>query len=134
MTNMNKKVRFIRFLEEVHTGDKIELKESWISTTNKFISTEAMWKIMHNRWDIENNAFHQLKTEWHLDHCFLHSPTGIEAVLIFIMIAFNLMQLHFFRCIRGFREKKYLQVNIIEDLRDEMLIINKWSNPIFNTA
>jgi hypothetical protein len=31
---------------------------------------------MHKRWDIENNVFHQLKTEWHLDHCFLHSHRG----------------------------------------------------------
>ncbi|QAT39211.1 transposase [Clostridium sp. JN-9] len=126
------KVRFIRFIEEIHTGDKVEIKEGWIITTDKFASVETLWKIMHKRWDIENNAFHQLKTEWHLDHCFLHSPTGVETVLMFIIIAFNLMQLYFFRCIRGFRKKRMLQIDIIEDIKDERFTIDdNWNNPIF---
>lgn len=131
MSDSEVKVRFIKFIEEVHKGDKVEIKESWIITTDKFTSVETLWKIMHSRWDIENNAFHQLKTEWHLDHCFLHSPTGVETVLMFIIIAFNLMQLYFFRCIRGFRKKRMLQIDIIEDLRDEMLLVQNWINPIF---
>ncbi|MGF7430738.1 transposase [Thermoanaerobacterium thermosaccharolyticum] len=126
------KVRFIKFVEEIHTGDKVEIKEEWIITTDKFTPAETLWKIMHKRWDIENNTFHQLKTEWHLDHCFLHNPTGIETVLMFIIIAFNLMQLYFFRCIRNFREKHMLQIDIIEDIRDEGFTIeNGWSNPLF---
>lgn len=132
MTDASIKVRFIRFLEEIHTGDRIEIKEGWIITTDKFTSAQTLWKIMHKRWDIENNAFHQLKTEWHLDHCFLHSPTGVETVLMFIIIAFNLMQLYFFRCIRYFRKKRMLQVDIVEDIRDERFTIeDNWNNPIF---
>jgi hypothetical protein len=131
-SNSNIKVRFIKFIEEIHNGDKVEIKEGWIITTDKFSSVETLWKIMHRRWDIENNAFHQLKTEWHLDHCFLHSPTGVETILMFIIIAFNLMQLYFFRCIRGFRKKKMLQIDIIEDIRDERFIIeDSWDNPLF---
>lgn len=132
MSDKSIKVRFIRFVEEVHVGDRVEIKEGWIITTDKFASVETLWKIMHKRWDIENNVFHQLKTEWHLDHCFLHSPTGVETVLMFIIIAFNLMQLYFFRCIRGFRKKRMLQIDIIEDIRDERFTIeDSWYNPIF---
>jgi len=132
MSDASIKVRFIRYIEEIHLCDKVEIKEGWIITTDKFTSVETLWKIMHKRWDIENNAFHQLKTEWHLGHCFLHSPTGVETVLMFIIIAFNLMQLYFFRCIRGFRKKRMLQINIIEDIRDERLTIEDgWLNPIF---
>lgn len=132
MSNSDIKVRFVKFTEEIHNGDKIEIKETWIITTDKFTSVEILWKIMHKRWHIENNVFHQLKTEWHLDHCFLHSPTGVETVLMFIIIAFNLMQLYFFRCIRGFRKKRMLQIDIIEDIRDERFTIEEgWFNPIF---
>ena len=102
MSDANIKVRFLKFEEEIHIGDKIEFRQAWIITTYKFTSSETLWKIMHNRWHIENNVFHQLKTEWYLDHCFLHSLSGVETVLMFILIAFNLMQLYFFRCIRGF--------------------------------
>lgn len=132
MSDEDVKVRFVRFIEEIHTGDKLEYKEGWIITTDKITSVQTLWRIIHKRWDIENNAFHQLKTEWHLDHCFLHNPTGIETVLMFIIIAFNLMQLYFFRCIRGFREKNMLQIDIIEDIRDERFMIeDTWINPIF---
>ncbi len=131
MSDSDIKVRFIKFIEEIHIGDKVEVKEGWIITTDKFTSVKTLWKIMHKRWDIENNAFHQLKTEWHLDHCFLHSPAGVETVLMFIIIAFNLMQLYFFRCIRGFRKKGMLQIDIIEDIRDERFIIEEnWKNPL----
>ncbi|SHH75337.1 hypothetical protein SAMN02745135_01962, partial [Caloranaerobacter azorensis DSM 13643] len=55
-----------------------------------------------------------------------------ETVLMFIIIAFNLMQLYFFRCIRGFRKKRMLQIDIIEDIRDERFTIEAdWINPIF---
>ena len=132
MSDSGIEVRFIKFVEEIHTGDKIKIKEEWIITTDKFTSVETLWKIMHKRWDIENNVFHQLKTEWHLDHCFLHSPTGVETVLMFMILAFNLMQLYFFRCIRGFRKKKMLQIDIIEDIKDERFTIeDDWDNPLF---
>lgn len=132
MSDSDIKVRFIKFIEEIHNRDKVEIKEAWIITTDKFTSVETLWKIMHKRWDIENNAFHQLKTEWHLDHCFLYSPTGVETVLMFIIIVFNLMQLYFFRCIRGFRKKNMLQIDVIEDIRDERFTIeDDWENPLF---
>lgn len=132
MTDSEIKVRFIKFIEEIHNKDKSEIKETWIITTDKFTSAETLWKIIHKRWDIENNDFHQLKTEWHLDHCFLHSPTGVETVLMFIIIAFNLMQLYFFRCIQDFRKKHMLQVDIIEDIIDERFTIeDNWDNPLF---
>ncbi|MCY6354815.1 transposase [Clostridium sp. ZS2-4] len=49
MSDSSIKVRFIKFIEEVHNGDKIELKEGWIITTDKFTSVETLWKIMHKR-------------------------------------------------------------------------------------
>jgi hypothetical protein len=66
-----------------------------------------------------------------MDHCFLHSQSGTEAVLLFMIITFNLMQLFFFRCLREFRKKKLLQIEIIEDIRNELIIFNN-KNPIMN--
>lgn len=134
MTGLEDTVRFVKFVEEIHHGNKFEEKEVWIVTTNKSIAVETLWKIIHRRWDIENNGFHQLKGEWNLDHCFLHSSSGVEAVLTFMMMAFNLMQLFFFRCIRNFRERKLLQVNIIEDLRDELILYCNINPIMMNTS
>ena len=41
MPDPNIKVRFIKFLEEVYDGDKIQLREAWIITTNKNISAQT---------------------------------------------------------------------------------------------
>lgn len=129
MNGLDTEVRFVKFVEEIYDGDKVEFNEIWIVTTSEYVPTETLWKIIHCRWHIENNGFHQLKGQWHMDHCFLHSPSGIEAVLLFMIIAFNLMQLFFFRSLRKFRKRKLLQVEIIEDIRDE-LITFKDKNPI----
>ncbi|WP_139205596.1 hypothetical protein [Clostridium homopropionicum] len=43
---------------------------------------------------------------------------------------YNLIQLYLFKCIRGFRKKNMLQIDVIEDIRDEIFTIeNGWHNP-----
>jgi hypothetical protein len=54
-------------------------------------------RIMRARWHIENTAFHQWVTKWNLDHCFRHTPNAITAIMHIWAIAFNLMQLFFYR-------------------------------------
>ncbi len=54
-------------------------------------------RIMRARWHIENTAFHQWVTKWNLDHCYRHTPNAITAVMHIWAIAFNLMQLFFYR-------------------------------------
>lgn len=42
------------------------------------------------------------------------------------------MKLYFFPCIRGFRKKSMLYIDIIEDMRDKRFTIeDNWNNPIF---
>lgn len=63
MHGLDTTVRFIKFIEKISHGDKVEVKEVWIVTTSKYIATETLWKAIHYRWDVENNGFHQLKGE-----------------------------------------------------------------------
>ena len=44
----------------------------------------------------------------------IHDEIGLEAAFGFLVIAFNLMQLFFFRCIKNFRQRGLLQVVVIE--------------------
>jgi len=135
MTNLEKKIRFVKYLLEIHDNDKVEFRVIQIITTNKEIPVETLLKMIQQRWDIENCIFHQLKTEWHMDHCYKHGENGVETVLMFMIIAFNLMQLYFFRCIRGFREKNMLQIDIIEDIKDGLIQWEKGvENPLINVG
>jgi len=54
-------------------------------------------RIVRSRWHIENTAFHQWVTKWNLDHCYRHTPNAITAVMHIWALAFNLMQLFFYR-------------------------------------
>ena len=117
MSGVEGDIRFVKFVEDVidlSTGEIVKTSEIWIITTAKSMSLETLRKIIHARWGIENNIFRQLKNQWHMDHCFIHHENGLEATLMFMIIAFNLMQLFFFRCLRNFRSRKLLQIEVIE--------------------
>ena len=60
-------------------------------------------RIVRARWHIENTAFHQWVTKWNLDHCYRHTPNAITAVMHIWMLAFNLMQLFFYRRLKKAR-------------------------------
>ena len=42
----------------------------------------------HARWDVETRGFNELAGLWHMDHCFIHQPTAIEALLLTLAVAF----------------------------------------------
>jgi Transposase DDE domain len=126
MTGLDDPIRFIRFVETVTEtvffGGKPKpvtvVKEVWVITTlGRHVTAEVIWKMIHARWDIENNGFRELKTKWHIDHCFMHEPRAIEAIVMFIVLAFNLFQLYLFRRVQGFRELRITQSLVVEELR-----------------
>ncbi|MEK7837943.1 MAG: transposase [candidate division NC10 bacterium] len=51
----------------------------------------------HDRWDLENRGFNELTMLWHMDHCFIHQPRAIEAVLLTLATAFLLTYLFYGR-------------------------------------
>lgn len=134
MQGLGHPIRFIRFVETVSgtvfQGGKPKpvtvVKEVWVITTlGQSIPAQTVWKIIHKRWDIENNGFRELKTKWHIHHCFMHDPRAIEVILLFIVIAFNLFQLYLFRRIRGFRKLRMTQALLVEELRIQGASLDK---------
>ncbi len=137
MSGVESGIRFIKFMEDVinlKTGEILKTSEIWIITTAKNMSLDTLRKITHARWGIENNIFRQLKNQWHMDHCFMHHENGLEATLMFMIIAFNLMQLFFFRRLKNFRERKLLQIEIIERIILEMVSYISDGNYIIDTS
>jgi len=137
MAGVKDGIRFVKFKEtviDVKTGEITKESEIWIITTAKNMNLETLRKIIHARWGIENNIFRQLKNQWHMDHCFMHHENGLEATLMFMIIAFNLMQLFFFRRLKNFRIRKLLQIEIIERIILEMVSYISEGNYIIDTT
>ena len=133
MKDVNEPVRFLRFVEmiteTIYRGKtskrETTTKEVWIVTTlGKHVPAKEVWKMIHQRWDIENNGFRELKTKWKINHCFMHDPKAIEAILLFIVIAFNLFQLYIFRRVKGFRDLPMTQKFFVEELRFQAISID----------
>jgi len=74
-------------------------------------------RIMRARWQIENTAFHQWVTKWNLDHCYRHTANAVTAVMHIWILAFNLMQLFFYRRLRKPRRGRPVTDTVIAMVR-----------------
>jgi hypothetical protein len=126
MEGCKENIRFLRFVEYWTTSKGKEMsREMWcITTLDKCISAHTVWLIMRKRWHIENNGFRMLKTYFHADHNYVHGESANEKILLFILMAFNLMELFLFRRLKNFRESKKPRYVIRDAIYDELYIYN----------
>ncbi len=100
-TQLGRKVRVVRSFEtwtvRRQRGKKEErdqtLTSEWLwaaSLSAQKATTTAIVLIGHGRWDIENHAFNELAGLWHADHVYHHDPNAIVAILLLLMLAYNL--------------------------------------------
>jgi hypothetical protein len=87
-------------------------------------------RILRSRWHIENTAFHQWVTQWNLDHCYRHTPNAILAVLLIWSLAFNLMQLFFYRRLKKPRHGRPVNDTISGLVRALGMQVGLLSTPI----
>jgi hypothetical protein len=84
-------------------GERVsERSTSYIVTTcpKGLVKAITVWKIMHARWDIENEVFHEAKTYCSLGHCFIHDEVATEVMWNLQVIALNLFLLFMYRALR----------------------------------
>jgi len=126
MEGCGENIRFLKFEEHWKTPKGKEMsREAWcITTLRKNISAHTIWLIMRKRWDIENNGFRMLKTYFHADHNYVHGKDTNEKILLFILMAFNLMELFLFRRLKSFREMKMPRIDVVSTLFDQLYIHN----------
>lgn len=116
MEGCEKKLRVVKFQE----SDQKESHFVWLVTTLTSTPPELLWQMMHKRWDIEENAFHQLKTYYHADHCYCHG--AIEVIFLLMLIAFNMRELYLYRCLKNFKERKITLKSVTRLFCDQLLI------------
>ena len=85
---------------------------------------------MRARWHVENTAFHQWVKHWNLDHCYRHTPNAIEAMLQIFAIAFNLMQLFFYRRLRKPRRGRKAPDTIVGCVKLMWIDIGRLQSPV----
>lgn len=124
MEGIDKKVRVIRYQEREEKKGKIEEQEMWLVTTLEIADYRVLWEMMHRRWDIEENVFHQLKTYYHTKHCYCHRAS--EVILWLMILAFNMRELYLYRRVHGFQEMGITRKSMTEKWRDELQMEKVW--------
>ena len=97
MGNVSQALRFVKYAMKHHDGKHSQIM---IVTSCLKMSIKTLFKMIRDRWEIENAIFNNLKTECGLEHCFVHGGNAVEAVLCLIFIAANILQLFLFRRLR----------------------------------
>jgi len=99
MDKVDQPLRFVKFEMKRLNG---RYSRILIVTSCMDMKLETLFKMIRDRWDIENTIFNNLKKQCGLEHGYVHCGNAVEAVYYLIFIAANSMQLFIFRRLKGF--------------------------------
>ena len=131
MDEVTDPLRFVKFRKKTKTN---RYSQVLLVISDFNIPLQTLYKMMHMRWDIENSLFNRLKTYSALEHCFIHHPNAIEAILYLMSIATNLVQLFIFRRLSGSEVKLLTQKEIVRLLEKELYRLKYNRKYIFDTT
>lgn len=123
-----KPLRVVKLVEQKRTRvrrgkqwkEAVEYREIWLATSlgPAELSGLEVGKIYHWRWEIENNGFRDLKTNWHLDHAFVHQPRALYALLLVLALVFTLFYAFVYRNLRRFWEKGWSVAWVVREFSE----------------
>ena len=113
------KLRVVRYYEQWKENGKETERFMWLVTTLEAADYRVLWEMMHRRWDIEENGFHQLKTYYHAKHCYCRD--AVETIFNLISIGFNVRELYLYRRSRNFAGSGISRKSINRIFCDELL-------------
>lgn len=120
LEGVGQKLRVMKFRETSKKQGREEIRLMWLVTTLEMCDSQTVWLMMHKRWDIEENAFHQLKTYYHAKHCYCHR--AVETIFNLMLIGFNLRELYLYRRLKEFGESGISQKSVSRKFSDDLLL------------
>lgn len=124
--NQGIKVRVVKF-EETYNKTKKEKQVDiiYVISTDLNISVQTINKIIHARWDIENNGFNDLKNYWNMKHCFIAEENAIDVIIETIIMSYNLWEMYLYQHLHDFEGMKMTKIGYIEEVRENMEKLSK---------
>lgn len=113
-------VKIVKF-EEKYMKDKVLKTDTiYVVSTSLNIRNETINKIIHARWDIENNGFNELKNYWQMKHCFMADEKAIKVILQMMIVSYNLWELYLYGHLHDFEKSKITKLGYIEMITEVM--------------
>ena len=85
------------------------------ATTYHSPNPNLIREIVHRKWGIENNGIKDLKSNWHLEHNYHHHPTATWAIVLTLLIIYNLYYAYLYRHMKSYRIYKLTQKQVIRE-------------------
>ena len=108
------KIRVAKFEETITKGKNRKVDIIYAVSTDLNMRDETINKIIHARWDIENDGFNELKNYWNMNHCFMADENGINVIVQMIMMSYNLWELYIYGHLHNFEKLKMTKKGYIE--------------------
>ena len=113
-------VKVVKYEEKYKKGKEDKTDIIYVISTNLDLSNQTINKIIHSRWDIENNGFNELKNYWNMKHCFIADEKAIDVILQMIMMSYNLWEVYLYSHLHDFEKMKITKIGYIEEIRERM--------------
>ena len=113
-------VKVVKFEEKYKKRKEEKTDIIYVISTNLDLSNQTINKIIHSRWDIENNGFNELKNYWNMKHCFIADEKAIDVILQMIMMSYNLWEVYLYSHLHDFEKMKITKIGYIEEIRERM--------------
>ena len=86
------------------------------ATTHPHLDPDLVRQIVHLKWGVENNGIKDLKDNWHLEHNYHHHPVATWAIVLTLLIAYNLFYAYMLRSLKTKRIYNLTQAQVIREL------------------
>ena len=125
------KIKVVKFEEKELNSKKTDV--IYVISTSLNMNEITINKIIHARWDIENDGFNELKNHWNMNHCFMADEKAINVILQMIIMSYNLWELYIYVHLHKFEDLNMTKKGYIE-MMVEKISVAKLEVPIFSTA
>ena len=115
-----REVKVVKFEESYKKGKEVQKDIIYVVSTDQDMAEETINKIIHARWDIENNGFNELKNYWNMKHCYICEANAIDVILEIIIMSYNLWEMYIYGHLHDFEGMKITKIGYIEEFKEQI--------------
>lgn len=115
-------IKVVRYIE---IDKKKKEDEIYVVSTDINLQEETINKIIHARWDIENEGFNELKNGWNMKHCYIADEKAIEVILQMIIMSYNIWELYLYGHLHEFEKSELSKKGFIEKVKEQMYMAKR---------
>lgn len=112
------KLKVVKFKEKYKKGKEIKEDTIYVVSTDLNMANSTMNKIIHARWDIENEGFNELKNQCNMKHCYMADENAIHVILQMMILSYNLWELYIYGHLHNFEDMKITKFGYIERIAE----------------